>query len=320
VSERVGELRYAFFGSGSFAARCLELLSRWRRPSWIVTSPPAAAGRGGRLSMTPLGRFAAESGMFGDVPIFETSSASGDARVLDAHAGVPVDVVIVTDFGQMIKEPVLSWGDRVGCINIHPSLLPEYRGAAPVQRALMDCRNATGVTLFKLASSMDSGPVLLSREIEIEDEDDAGTILERAAVVGVGAFIGHVEREAVWEWNFKPQDESAATYAPKISREEERIDWSRPADEVFGLVRALSPKPGAWTAIRGKRLRILGAGRSNADLDGAPGELVNINGSTVVICGRGALALRLVQAEGKKIQSVGEWLNGLRAAPGECLI
>ncbi|MDR3355434.1 MAG: methionyl-tRNA formyltransferase, partial [Synergistaceae bacterium] len=187
MSGRTGKLRYAFFGSGSFAARCLELLSEWRLPSWIVTSPPAAAGRGGRLSMSPLGRFAAGSGILADVPLFETARASSDAMVLDARESVPVDVVIVTDFGQMIREPLLSYGERVGCVNIHPSLLPEYRGAAPVQRALMDCRRETGVTLFKLASSMDSGPVLLRREIGIGDDDDAGTILERAAVLGVGA-------------------------------------------------------------------------------------------------------------------------------------
>ncbi|MDR1482488.1 MAG: methionyl-tRNA formyltransferase [Synergistaceae bacterium] len=313
-------MSYAFFGAGSFSARCLELLSAWKRPLWVVTSPPAASGRGGRLSSSPLGRLIAESGVFRDVPVFETRQASSDERVLDAARSAQVDVAIVTDFGQVIREPILSCGGRMGCVNIHPSLLPKYRGAAPVQRALMDCRSVTGVTLFKLIPAMDSGPVLLRMEIEIGDADDAGTLLERAAVAGVGAFVEYAETNGIDEWNFTPQDELAATYAPKISAEEERIDWKRPANEIFGLVRALSPKPGAWTTMRGKRLRVLGVGRSNAGLEGKPGELTNLGGTAVVICGHGSVSLRLVQAEGRKIQNAAEWWNGLRAGIGECMI
>jgi methionyl-tRNA formyltransferase len=224
----------------------------------------------------------------------------------------------------MIREPVLAQGERVGCLNIHPSLLPSYRGAAPVQRALMDCRAMTGVTVFKLASGMDSGPVLLQEKIAINDDDDSGTLLERAAVAGTSAFIDHASAHPIEQWIFKAQDATLATPASKILPEEERIDWGRPSLSVCGLIRALAPKPGAWTTVRGKRLKILRAFALPDDSGNGrpckPGMLEGTrDGGVAVRTGKGAVVLQDVQPEGKKISRALDWWNGLRAAREELL-
>ncbi len=305
--------RYGFIGSGAFAARCLDLLCEWNRPSWIVTAPPKAAGRGNRLTRTPVGCFAGECAALSDIPLIESSCASKDDRVLLTKRDLPVDFTFVIDFGQLIREPLLGAGEPVGCLNIHPSLLPRYRGAAPVQRALMDCAAETGVTIFKLVAGMDSGPVLLQRRIAVGD-DDAGSLFERAAVAGVGAFVEYAGSTPVAGWRFVPQDDAFATMAPKISKEEERIDWGRPACEILGKIRALSPKPGAWTTFDEKRLRILGASPSDLHVNTPPGALALDAASPVVSTGDGALSLSLVQMEGKKVQRAAEWKNGLRSA------
>jgi methionyl-tRNA formyltransferase len=226
---------------------------------------------------------------------------------------VPVDFVFVIDFGQLIREPLLGAGEPVGCLNIHPSLLPRYRGAAPAQRALMDGVRETGVTIFKLAMGMDSGPVLLRETLAVGD-DDAGSLLERAAVAGVGAFIRYAESTPIAEWRFMPQDDALATAAPKISKEEERIDWSRSAVEILGKIRALSPKPGAWTTLGGKRLRVTRASLSPSRAGASPGRVVLDGSSPSVSTGDGAISLSLVQREGTKVQSAAEWKNGLRGA------
>jgi len=306
--------RYAYFGTGLFAARCLEILSSWNAPSWAVTSLPARSGRGRGLLRTPVAELASVT--LG-VPLIETSGASSDAAVLDCLKNSPIDFAFVVDFGQFIKEPILSAG-RIGCLNIHPSLLPRYRGAAPLQRALMDGAAETGVTLFKLEHGIDSGPVLISERVPITPDDDYGSLREKTAVIGAESFIKLASREAPENWKFTPQDSSLATPAPKISRDEERIDWRRPASDIVNLVRALSPKPGAWTTIRGKRLIILSAAISGRRGGAVPGELIP-GAEFSVASGDGLVTLVAVQPDGKKPQSAAAWRNGLRVGAEERL-
>jgi methionyl-tRNA formyltransferase len=313
------DLSYAFFGSGGFAARCLELLAEWRSPSWIVTSSPKPAGRGRGISRTPVGEARERDPRLRAAPLVETQRASSDERVLELRNNLSVDLTFVVDFGQFITEPFLS-GGQVGCLNIHPSMLPLYRGAAPVQRALMDGAAETGVTIFKLCREMDAGPILLREGFAIEPDDDRGSLLDRAASMGVGAFLRYASRP-LREWEFTPQDDSRATFAPRISHDEERIDWKKPASGIAGLIRALSPKPGAWTTLRGKRVIVLKA-RIATDFEsgGMSGELLPNRTEPLVSAGGGVIALETVQSEGKKPQPAALWKNGLRAAPGECFI
>lgn len=316
------ELTYAFFGSGAFAARCLELLAQWRPPLWAVTAPPKPAGRGRLLRDTPVKDLCGTMRELMRVPLLTSSGVSCDEAVLSMKSSRPVSFSFVVDFGQIIREPLLAWDAPIGCLNIHPSLLPFYRGAAPVQRALMDGAEQTGVTIFKLASGTDNGPVLLRETIAVEKDDDTGTLLERAALAGVSAFIDHASRVPMSEWRFTPQDDARATRAPKISKDEERIDWSKSAREIEGKVRALSPEPGAWTTVRGKRLRVLKAHAVNAGVDSGrkPGALSGMAGGLpLVAAGDGAVALAVVQLEGKAQTGAAQWWNGLRAAKEESL-
>jgi methionyl-tRNA formyltransferase len=315
-------LNYAYIGSGLFAARCLELLGEWRRPLWVATSPPKPSGRGGKARSTPVGEMI-KSGWHGRIPLIETPDASSCSEIADLREKLPADFIFVVDFGQIVKEPLLGLGEPVGCLNIHPSLLPLYRGAAPIQRALMDGAAETGVTVFKLVRSMDAGPVLLREAIEIRDSDNYASLLERSARVGTEMFIRYASGNPIGSWSFTPQDESRATGAPKITPDEERIDWSGPASEIASKIRALSPKPGAWTTVRGKRLRVLSAEiapHSAAPPDAPRGEMDMSGLYPLVLTGDGYIVLSSLQMEGKKIQSAAEWKNGLRAAVGECLV
>ncbi len=315
-------LTYAFFGSGAFAARCLQLLSAWKAPLWVVTAPPKPAGRGRAPKDTPVKDLMDTTDLLQSTPVLMSADASRDETVLAMKKNRPARFTFVVDFGQIIREPLLAWDAPVGCLNIHPSLLPLYRGAAPVQRALMDGAAETGVTVFKLAAGMDSGPILLQERLSIGPDDDTGALLERAAVAGTNAFIDHASRMPLDCWRFSPQDDARATLAPKISKDDERIDWARPAAKIANKIRALRPAPGAWTTIRGKRLRILGVSpQDEAPSRGArPGTLFASQGGPVVATGDGLLALASVQMEGKKIGSASEWWNGLRPSEGEMLV
>lgn len=307
------DLRCGFIGSGRFAARCLELLSEWLRPSWIAVPPARRAGRGNKLTPSPVAVFASESELLSGVPIVETSNASTDPSLAAIRAEHPTDFIFVIDFGQLIREPLLGENEHIGCLNVHPSLLPSYRGAAPVQRAIMNGDDEIGVTIFKLARGMDSGPVLLQRSFASGDMD-AGEALDRAAEVGIAAFKELAESSAPSAWTFVPQDDDMATHAAKIASDEERIDWSMSAEEIARRVRALAPRPGAWTTVGGKRLRVLRASAASLDENRRAGELIWLGRDAAAATGSGALRFEIVQPEGKKIQSADDWRNGLRAS------
>jgi methionyl-tRNA formyltransferase len=315
------KLRYAYFGTGVFAARCLELLSKWKMPAWVVTSP-SGASRGRNVPVrSPVGELVAGGETWTDIPLVESANASSDEAVIGLKRNICVDFAFVVDFGQFIREPLLDENGRIGCLNIHPSDLPRYRGAAPIQRALMDGASEIGVSIFKLGRGMDSGPVLLREKLDVGPYEDFGSVRERAAVLGTGAFVGLALKTPVSEWSFVPQDETLATYAPKITPGEERIDWGMTPRAISDRVRALSPRPGAWTTLRGKRLLILSArpAEGTAKSGTQPGELCPVGVNPRVASSDGFVELITVQPEGKKPQPASAWKNGLRLRAEECL-
>lgn len=304
-------LTFGFLGSGMFAARCLELISSKAKPSWVLTNSPKPAGRGMNPRTTPVHALAEQMG----VPLFTSAKISTDIEMLEWISSNLPDLLLVIDFGHMIKEPLLSI-TPLGCFNIHPSLLPAYRGSAPVQRAIMDGLDRTGVTVFRLDAGMDSGPILAWSEVAIEVCDNSGTLLDKCAEIGCELMLKYICATNLDDWKLTPQSTQGVTSAPKIAKSEEKINWSASALSIFNQVRGLFPSPIAYTAINGKRLKILTA--SCLEGHGVPGELVAAqDGLPLIACGTGLLRLERVQPEGKSTQSASDWLRGARLKPGE---
>ena len=306
------KLTAAFLGSGHFAARCLELVSGRMRPEWVLTNAPKNAGRGLSMRNTPVWELAQKLGL----PVYTTERLSADAeRVAWIKANAP-DVLLVIDFGHIIKEPVLT-AAKYGCLNIHPSKLPEYRGSAPLQRVLMDGRKRTAVSIFRLDAGMDSGPILAQPELEIVPDDDCASLAEKAARLGAETLLHYLCDVPPYEWRFTEQREDGATYAPKIDKSEGKIDWTRPAAEIADKIRGIGAVPGVFCTVRGRRLRIY---RSEAVFgSGTPGTYAVRGGAPCVACGDGLLRLVEVQPEGKKLQRAEDWARGLRVNEGESL-
>ncbi len=306
------KLTAAFLGSGHFAARCLELVNGRLRPEWVLTNAPKSAGRGLSMRNTPVWELAKKLGL----PVYTTERLSADAeRAAWIKANAP-DVLLVIDFGHIIKEPVLT-AAKYGCLNIHPSKLPEYRGSAPLQRVLMDGRKRTAVSIFRLDAGMDSGPILAQPELEIAPDDDCASLAEKAARLGAETLLHYLCDVQPDEWRFTEQREDGATCAPKIDKSEGKIDWARPAAEIADKIRGIGAAPGVFCTVRGRRLRIYRAEAVTGS--GTPGTYAVRGGAPCVACGEGLLRLAEVQPEGKKLQRAEDWARGLRVNDGESL-
>ena len=273
-----------------------------------MTNPDRPAGRKLVLQPSPVKQAALAAGL----DIAQPATAR-DETLHERLTRSDVDVATVVAYGKILPGSLLAV-PRLGFVNLHFSLLPAYRGAAPVQRALMDGVEETGITIIVLTEEMDAGPVLDSLTTPVGPDETAGELGERLADDGAGLLVRTLERYVSGEIEPRPQDHARATYAPKISPDEARIDWSRTAQEIHNHVRALNPAPGAWTTFRDARLRVL-AVRPGAG-DGTPGKLVE-GGDLVVGAGAGVVALAEVQMAGKRRMSGAELARGLRPVGGE---
>jgi methionyl-tRNA formyltransferase len=306
-------LRFGFCGSGRFAADCLSIIADKTRPEWVITNAPRPSGRGLKLQDTPVFEKAEELGL----KVRTTEKISADQETLEWIEKDLPDLILVIDFGHMIKEPLLSMA-RLGCINIHPSLLPSYRGSAPVQRALMDGLEVTGVTIFRLDEGMDSGPVLAQVPVTIDVEDDTPSLLKKTCAAGCEKLLEYLLEIPSEDWVFVPQSEAGISTAPKIDKSEGKIDWDAGSLELYNRIRALADAPGTFCSHAGKRLRIHKA--APVSVSGVPGELVAISdGFPVIACGEGSLKLLRVQPEGKNVRGADEWLRGSRMKLGDRL-
>jgi methionyl-tRNA formyltransferase len=306
-------LKTVFLASGEFSRDLLrDLLRSDFEISALVTRPDRPAGRSLKPNPTPAGSLAVEEGMKIYMP-----ASPADPGFMSVLEELQPELLLVADYGFMLPVEVLMFPPG-GCVNVHPSLLPRYRGAAPIQRALMDGASVTGVTLMAMDEGMDTGPIIARQEVEIGDEDDAHALRSKLAALAARMVEEYVPQYLSGAIVPIPQDEGAATYAEPVAKNEYIIDWTREARDIRNQVRALSPRPGAHTNLRGKRVKIIEAGLRE-DIRGLkPASLeVTQKGILLVGTGRGALQPHVLQPEGKRVVSAEEFLRGYRIEPGE---
>lgn len=279
----------------------------------VVTNPDRPAGRGLQLRASPVKEAALAHG----VPVEQSAKARDEAFVDWLRVEKP-DVAVVVAYGKILPPELLEI-PPFGFVNVHFSLLPAYRGAAPVQRAVLGGDAETGASLIVLTEGMDEGPVLARVALPIEATDTSGTVGDKLARVGAELLVPTLEGYVAGDISPEEQDHARATYAPKITNDEAEIDWSWPAAHIDRHVRALDPAPGGATELRGKVLKVWSVTPPTGPVDLRPGEIAVIGGELLVGTGDDALVMGEVQPAGKRRMSGADLARGLRPLPGERL-
>ncbi|HYC74173.1 methionyl-tRNA formyltransferase [Brevundimonas sp.] len=307
-------MRLAFMGTPDFAVPSLaELIASGHEVVAVYSQPPKPRGRGQKLTPSPVHAFAETM----ELPVFTPASMKA-TEAIETFRSLEVDAACVVAYGQILKREVLE-APRLGCFNLHGSLLPRWRGAAPIQRAIMAGDRQTGVQIMRMSEGLDEGPILLSEVLDIRPDDTAATLSERMSHIGASLWpraLAAIDRGGV---EGTPQT-GEPTYARKITPAEARIDWSRPAAEIDCHIRGLSPFPGAWFEAPGAegpvRIKAL-MSRVSGPGEGAPGEV--LDGGLRVACGEGVVRLLTVQRPGKAAQPADDMLRGFPVPAGTVL-
>ncbi len=310
-------LRIVFMGTPEFAVPILEgLVAAGCEPVAVVTQPEKPRGRGLEPRPSPVKVAALACGL----KVLEPERVRDNPGFLEELRGLRPHVIVTAAYGRILPKEVLDL-PRLGCFNVHPSLLPRYRGAAPIHRALMNGDAVTGVTIVHMSEEMDAGDIVLQQEVAIDPDEDRGALEARLAAIGAELMLRTLRLLVTEGLPRRPQDPRLVTYAPRVGREEERIDWDRPAQEVVNRIRARSPRPGAHTVIDGAPLKILQAAAIAGLLAGQPGEVVEVRpGEGFVVAARdGAVLVRTVQPAGGRVMPAAAYLNGRRLAVGALL-
>ena len=304
-------MRVVFAGTPGFAVPSLQALSTARHElALVLTQPDRPAGRGLGSVPSPVKRAAEGLG----VPVFQPATLK-DSEVQARLRAAQPDIMVVAAYGLILPQPVLDIPEH-GAVNIHASLLPRWRGAAPIQRAILAGDSVTGVCIMQMDAGLDTGPVLLRAETSITPGDTAGALHDRLAALGAGLLLDALKGIEQGTISPVPQAADGVTYAPKIEKQEARIDWTRPAREIERQIRAFNPFPGAVTRVRGTELKVWRA--ILVDEAGQPGLILRVAPEGVVVaCGTGALALAELQRAGGRRLSAGELLRGFPLAAGE---
>ncbi|WP_207102499.1 methionyl-tRNA formyltransferase [Paracoccus shandongensis] len=289
-------MRVIFMGTPEFSVPALRAIAARHEVVAVYSQPPRAAGRGQKPRPSAVQSAAEEWGIAVRTPL-----RLRDEDEQAAFAALQADVAVVVAYGLILPQPVLD-APRLGCLNIHASLLPRWRGAAPIHRAVMAGDAETGVAIMQMEAGLDTGPVLACARTGIGAEETTADLHDRLAVMGAALVVDVLDRLPL---PTVPQAADGVTYAAKIDKAEARVDWSRPAVEVDRLIRGLSPFPGAWCEIAGERVKLL---RSRVVAgQGAPGQVLS---GFAVACGDGAVEVLEAQRSGKKPMAAGELLRG----------
>ena len=297
-------LRLAFMGTPDFAAASLaEILGAGHEVVCVYTQPPRRRGRGQSETQTPVHQLAEQFGL----PV-KTPERFREDAVLAEFEALDLDAACVVAYGQILPQRALD-APRLGCLNLHASLLPRWRGAAPIQRAIMAGDEVTGVQIMQMEAGLDTGPVLMSEVVPIHETDTAGTLHDRLMTTGAMLWprtLAALERGSL---EAAPQSEEGVTYAHKLTADDRRIDWSRPAGAVADQIRGLSPFPGAFFEIPGDRpVRVKAHFAVPEKGEGEPGEV--LDDELLIACGRGAVRLTRLQREGKGVMEGADFVRG----------
>ncbi|WP_170584908.1 methionyl-tRNA formyltransferase [Ruegeria arenilitoris] len=292
-------MRVIFMGTPEFSVPVLDaLVQSGHEIAAVCCQPPRPAGRGKKDRPTPVHARAEALGL----PVRHPTTLKSPEEQA-AFAALKADVAVVVAYGLILPQPILD-APRHGCLNIHASLLPRWRGAAPIHRAIMAGDAETGICIMQMEAGLDTGPVLLRQATPIGPEETTAQLHDRLSAMGADLIVQALDRLS--ELTPEPQPEVGVTYAAKIDKAEARVDWSRPAVEVDRQIRGLSPFPGAWTQIEGERVKLLAS--SLSDGQGVPGEV--LDDALRVACGAGAVELLRLQRAGKAAQDRETFLRG----------
>lgn len=303
------DMRIVFMGTPDFAAAILErLISTGRNVVGVFSQPDKPVGRKQIIEPTPVKKLASEHG----IPVFQPAKMK-DGTALEMMKSLSPDIAVVAAYGRILPKELLDV-PPLGCVNVHGSLLPKYRGAAPIQWSVINGDKITGVTTMYMAEGMDTGDMILKLETEIGEDETAGELFDRMAALGADSIEKTLELFDNSAVPRTPQDEAEATMAPMLKKEMGELDFGKSAEEIHNLVRGLCPWPVAFTYVDGKSVKIYKADRVEG-YSGAPGELLDEK-RFIVGCRDGAVELSIVQPEGKKQMSGGDFIRGKRLEKG----
>jgi methionyl-tRNA formyltransferase len=310
------ELQIVFFGTPDFAVPTLrKLIERKHKISMVVTQPDRPKGRGQKILPTPVKKTALELGL----PVFQPKSVNTNDFYEKVVETAP-DYIVVAAFGQIFSEKLLNIPKKHS-INVHASLLPKYRGAAPIHWALINGEDETGITIMLMAKKMDAGDILLSSAIPVESNDNFGTLHDRLADVGANLLVETLDKLEKNEIHPTPQDHSQATFAPMLKKDDSHIDWKQPAFKIENLIRAMAPQPGAFTFHENKRLKIFKAIPVQGEKNAIPGTVLKgFENEVRVASGQdGALSILEIQGGSGKRMKIIDFLRGNPIPPGSIL-
>ena len=312
----MNDFKILFFGTPDFSLASLKaLLEAGEHVVGVVTQPDKKKGRGMKLSASPVKQYALQKG----IPVF-TPETLKDNAISGLLEDLRPDLIAVVAYGKLFPAYVLT-NPPYGCINVHASLLPKYRGAAPIQRAVMDGEKETGVTTMRMEQGLDTGDMLLYEKIGISEDNTAGEIFDKLAVIGGKLLVRTVRYLREGKLLPEKQPEEGATYAAKITPEDCLIDWDRDAREVHNQIRGLSPAPGAYSCLNGKTVKLFDSllVQTEPPKDAVPGQVISMSDHGIVIrCRSGAIQIRSVKPEGGRLMQVSDFINGRNIAAGDC--
>jgi len=296
-------MRIVFIGTGEIGVPTLQaLLNSEHEVAGVVTQPDKPVGREQRVEPPPIKKEIAKT----RIPILQPTRIK-DPQAIEEIRRLTSDVIVVAAYGQILPREVLEI-PRLACLNLHASLLPRWRGAAPIQAAIAEGDSETGITVMYMAEGLDTGDILLQRTIEIRPNDTGGSLHDRLAQIAPETLLESLRLIVAGNAPRIPQDNALATYAPKLKREHGQIDWSESAEAIERKIRAYNPWPGAFMKIDNQNLKVFSA--AVVDLNGQPGQILSSNKDLIVGTGKDALSLTEVQLEGKRRMSATEFVRG----------